>query len=87
MTRTALAADEPDPPRFATGGIATGMPYVVGEEGCTLVIPPNTAAYPAGNVSVTFEPTSADTVRWLRDRLREPYRTTAWVGKPREIEA
>lgn len=84
--RTALAADEPDPPPFATGGIVTGPGYTLSTDGCVWPNGPRTVAYPAGNVSVTIAIGPAMAQEIAR-QVREPFRTTAWVDKPREIEA
>ena len=56
--RTAVAADEPERPRFATGGIVTSPGLTLGTGGCVWPNGPRTVAYPAGSVSVTlaFDP-------------------------------
>lgn len=66
MTRTTLAAEEPEPQRFATASAADVLDF-------------------AAEIGVSVTPWQAWVLRASFGE-REPYRTTAWVDKPKAIE-
>lgn len=78
--RTLVGAAEPEPGPVASGGIvATGPGLRLMTDGCITPVGGGMTVGPDVSVTVTFGPPSVD---YLRSRIREPFRTTAHVGRP-----